>query len=442
MIEYERGSIIDPVGRIFYCDGEVYRGIYENEARYILDMFECGLINELCEAQMIPHTEIADLKLEKFPLVLHHEKVRNPAYIQEWSFNMIKDAALLILELEKRLLKYGYCLKDSHSYNVMFKNEKPVYVDIGSFIKYTKAGRAVREFYAYYDQILKMFSAVPSIARERLLSRHYIGVRYNLYYLEGILHGGDTFQCIDDRINEISEIDNTAKLVQIIEKEKNVIQDYSMEGESAWGNYQDNFTDDVYLIEHVDNARFKKIVKLCEDLKVSSILELAANQGILSRMLSAIPTVKDIFATDYDEVAVDKLYLYLKMDKCPAYCKQKIHPMVYDVTSDFLPNISLRSFVERACSDVVIACALTHHLLLTQHVNIDSIFDKLSRLTKKYLIIEFMPLGLWGGGELPEIPAWYTEQWFVRHMEKRFHILERGDSKHRILFLAEKKIDD
>lgn len=440
MLEYERHSVIDPVGRVFYYEGEVYRGIYENEVKNVLEMFECGLIDELNSTGMIPKTEVAQLEIDKYPLILHHEKISNPAYIQEWSFSMIKDAALLILELEEILLKYGYCLKDGHAYNVMFRYGKPVYVDIGSITKFVNAGCAVREFYAYYDQILQMFSCVPSIARERLLSRNVIGVRYNLYYLEGLIHGNPSFQSLDRKINAICKIDNASELLGIIEKEKEVILSYDISEHSIWEDYQDVYMDKNGELDISNNRRFETIVQICKDLKVTSVLELAANQGILSRMLSKVSTISDIYATDYDEGAVDKLYQYIKSKRCDDYGKQKIYPMVYDVTADFLPVISSKTFFERTCSDVVIACALMHHLILSQHINIDAIFDKLNKLSKKYLIIEFMPLGLWGGGEeLPPVPSWYTEEWFVKHMKRKFEIIRREDvSKNRVLFVAQK----
>ena len=439
MIEYERTSMIDEIGRVFYCEGEVYRGIYQNAVEHVRGMFACGLIEELNSEGLIPHTQIAQLEIQKFPLVLHHERIRDSSYIQEWSFSMIQDAAVLLLDLEGRLLRYGYHLKDCHPYNVMFQRGKPLYVDIGSFIRFKEAGWAIREFYAYYDQILKLFSYVPAIARERLLSRSHIGVRYNLYYLNGVMHGDVEFKRIDDRINEIREINDFNELLKLMQDEEKTIKNYHIAGHSAWEDYQDGFIDDIADIDCDDNARFQKIVQICDDLNVSSVLELAANQGFLGRMLSRLPGIHKIHATDYDEGAVDKLYNYLKSGDCKDCDKEKIHPMVYDVATDFQMDISLKSFAERTCSDIVIACALMHHLILSQHINIDALFDKFSRLSKKYLIVEFMPLGLWGGGELPEIPVWYTESWFVRHMERRFSILKRERlSKNRVMFLGEK----
>ena len=56
-------------------------------------------------------------------------------------------------------------------------------------------------------------------------------------------------------------------------------------------------------------------------------------------------------------------------------------------------------------SDIVLAMAVTHHLILGQKLSIDFIFSQIKQYANKYVFIEFMPLGLWGGKEiLPKIP--------------------------------------
>lgn len=443
MIEYEKTSVGDPVGRVFYKNGEVYRGIYQDAVCEIKKMFECGLIDELNELGYIPFTTISSYSTEEFPLILHHEKINDPSYIQEWTFSMIKDAALFIIKLERKILEYGYHLKDCHAYNVMFKENKPCYVDIGSFIQFNNIGGSIREFYAYYDQILEMFSNVPSIARERLISRYNIGVRYNLYYLYGFVEGKKQFEKVNNNFLCLAQSKDINLLNNLLEEEEEKISNYKIVEKSPWGDYQDGYTDVIEKIDYDQNVRFLEIVDICKRLRVQSVLELAANQGILSRMLADAPEISNIIATDYDEDAIDKLYQYLACQDAKITCKRKIHPMLYDVTSEYVPVISLKNFEQRTKSDVVIACALTHHLILGQYVDIDSIIQKVYNLTNKYLIIEFMPLGLWDGGEiLPQIPDWYTEEWFLQHLHEKFVVLEKKETlKNRILIVAE-KIDD
>ena len=95
-------------------------------------------------------------------------------------------------------------------------------------------------------------------------------------------------------------------------------------------------------------------------------------------------------------------------------------------------------FEERWKADLVLAMALTHHLLLSQYLNIDAMFERLARCTNRYLLIEFMPLGLWDGDNAPELPSWYTLLWFQSHMEKLFTVLlVQQMEKNRIMLLGE-----
>jgi hypothetical protein len=65
--------------------------------------------------------------------VLRHERIPFVSYPYEWTFSMLKEAALLQLDLNFAALEEGMILKDSTPYNVQFKGSKPVFVDVGSF---------------------------------------------------------------------------------------------------------------------------------------------------------------------------------------------------------------------------------------------------------------------------------------------------------------------
>ena len=95
---------------------------------------------------------------------------------------------------------------------------------------------------------------------------------------------------------------------------------------------------------------------------------------------------------------------------------------------------------KRFASDVVIALALTHHLILRHDIRIDIIFEMFAKYTKKYILVEFMPLGLWDGKYAPPLPAWYSIDYFRRAFEKYYNIiLEEQLEKNRILFFGKIK---
>ena len=65
--------------------------------------------------------------------VLEHERIPFVSYPYEWTFAMLRDAALLQLELLRRALDEDLMLKDSSSYNVQWRGARPVFIDVGSF---------------------------------------------------------------------------------------------------------------------------------------------------------------------------------------------------------------------------------------------------------------------------------------------------------------------
>ena len=55
------------------------------------------------------------------------------SYPYEWPFGMLREAALLELDLLLAGLDEGLVLKDASPYNVQWRGSKPVFVDVGSF---------------------------------------------------------------------------------------------------------------------------------------------------------------------------------------------------------------------------------------------------------------------------------------------------------------------
>jgi hypothetical protein len=102
-----------------------------------------------------------------------------------------------------------------------------------------------------------------------------------------------------------------------------------------------------------------------------------------------------------------------------------------------IPNYFGDKPAERFASQCVMALAVTHHLVLTQGFNIDSIISTIRSYTTRYAIIEFMPKGLWDGKNAPPFPAWYTREWFMDHLRKQFTIeWEEQTEENRITFFC------
>ncbi len=124
----------DPNGTLFCFEGELYRGIPATRADLYRDLFHRGVIQQLIEANLLVETAIADLQVDGYPLVLKHRTIPFVSYPYEWCGTMLKDAALNILTLQRKLLDEGLCLQDAHPWNVLFDGPDPRFVDFGSIV--------------------------------------------------------------------------------------------------------------------------------------------------------------------------------------------------------------------------------------------------------------------------------------------------------------------
>ena len=118
----------------------------------------------------------------RWAAVLEHERLPLVSYPYEWSFSMLKDAALLQLDLTRAALDEDMTLKDATAFNVQWLGAQPTFIDIGSFTAY-----AAGEPWAGYRQFCEMFF-YP------LLLQAYRNVPFHPW-LRGSLEGITAEQC-------------------------------------------------------------------------------------------------------------------------------------------------------------------------------------------------------------------------------------------------------
>lgn len=456
------------MGFLFNYDGKIFRAINNSEKDDVLYLFESGAIDELNKANLIPFTKIADIQLEGFDLILEHEKIDVVVYPTEWSFNMLKDAALLVIRINTILNKFGFETRDSHGYNILFHYSNPKFVDIGSFgrkttKKYWSGKDNFREFYLYS---LHMWSNGNSVLSKQFLINdgkylntkdyEFFIYRYSFarivpskylerffYYLR-LLRNLQKFRVDEILIvkkekqkrsllkflmymSKAGLIPNNNTKFSSLERKVRKIKSPSLKTE--WGDYHNNLSETKLFDE---GSRFRLIIEQIKRLKINSVLEIAGNQGLLSAELSR--SIDTIICSDIDENAVDIMYFRAKQNNT------KIYPSLLDFLSPVYQSLyyaESKSVSKRFKSDAVLALALTHHLILTRKVPLDNIFEALSKYTNRYLFVEFMPLGLRRG----EVPNWYNLEWFREHFNKYYNLLTEFPSEKdgsRVLLIGKK----
>lgn len=143
MIVSEPGSFRDRSNKIYYADHKILRGVSGDaleswQAFSKTDVF----LNLIRDEKIIATREEDDPTLKSLILaegwqgVLRHERIPFVSYPYEWPFGMLKDAALLHLNILKASLRDGWILKDASAYNVQWLGAHPTFIDITSFETY------------------------------------------------------------------------------------------------------------------------------------------------------------------------------------------------------------------------------------------------------------------------------------------------------------------
>lgn len=436
-INYNKLSVADKEGRVFELNRTIYRGIYNKESE-ILDFLNTDLYKALSSKGYIPLTKMSDLKVDGFTHVLEHETASYVNYPHEWSFEMFKDACILMLKIELVCREFGYGIKDGHPFNMVFFNGIPKFVDIGSFVKRDPNNNFfIEEFKqrAFLPLLIwseKHYGLAFLIIRD--CSAHHSKHELIDIYRGLILVKNLGLKTISNYLNarknifplfDTQDINYLKSSIETLELNKY---------KSTWVNYHSSLYKNGQVIS---TPRFDKIISVINDLNITSLCDVACNEGVLSILVNErCKNVKQIVSIDFDENAIDNFYKIIKKDNKLSNITVLVNNIVAPSHNYFeeLPEVRYKS-------DCVVALALTHHILIGQNYHIDVVFKKFAALTKRYLIIEFMPLGLWGGEghEKPLLPDFYNEDWFATNLSKEFKIINKLNLEvNRTCFVCEK----
>lgn len=458
---------MDLVGFVFTYNNKILRAIDKNAKQEIEDLLTSGLIEELVEKKLFPETIKTDYQLGNEAFILKHKKIGVVTYPYEWSFSMVKKAAVTVLEVNRIARKYGYQTKDSHGFNIIFDFDGRAYfVDLGSFEKIThnfKGWIAYEEFIqSYYYPLVLWSKGYHFLAKQALANPPYNFPHNSFYktcstigkimpnswlkkYFDLYYNFKKLSYFSDDRIVKKTPFNLGKTMISLKNKGILPLQKISFEQlikqinginnrtkKSMWDNYHTEYDNKDGTLK--STPRFDRITEILKELNITKIVEVGGNQGVVSRLLIQNAGVKKAICTDYDESAIDIAYNNTVKHNVP------ILPAIVDFAFPIVHQHKINA-PERLKSQAVLGLALTHHLLLTQKLSLAYILEEMKKYTKQYIFIEFMPLGLYSKkSPNPIIPDWYTEDWFKVNFETHFNLLfqEKLD-RNRILFVGKVK---
>lgn len=402
----DSGSFRDPSGQVFERNGKIYRSIFEHGRKEYEAARDLNIYDYMVEKHLlIGHKETTlDEAPEASIYILEHPKLHFVTYPWEWPFSMLKDAALLHLDIMDKLLAKGFWLRDASAFNVQYHDRGIVLIDtlsIGHKIP-ESPWVAYKQFCSHFLAPLAM-AAYGDIGFMGLWRNHIDGFPLSMAantlplakkYSPGLfmhltlhaklqessdkkenIHSGDPKQ------HKVSDM----ALSGIIRSLKKCVSKLNWQQHSKiWASY-----DTIRTYEDDDVWEKKAFVKSCVDeVKPEMVWDMGGNTGEFS--VIAADSGAHVVSVDGDPACTE--YIYNSIRKKEGY--NNIYPITMDLTN---PSPGLgwesterKSLTDRGPADLSFGLALIHHLLFSGNIPMNRIAKWFHSFSKN-LIVEFMP---------------------------------------------------
>ncbi len=407
--QLDAGSFRDREGRVFYHQGRVYRALSQRAFEAWQALARAPFFERATDAGKVVATRPADFPAAELEALsphwvaaLEHERIPFVSYPYEWSFSMLRDAALLQLELLDAALGEDFALKDASAYNVQWQGARPVFIDVASFEKWTPGDPWVGYLQfcqlflyplfltAYRDLPFQPWlrGSIDGISPEdcdRILggrARFRAGVLTHVY-LQAKLQAasGDSDKSLRSDLRQAGF--RKEMIVHNVRRLKKIVDKLAWRRTSSqWAGYAEENTYDR------ENHELKKgfVQQAAAQRRWRLAWDLGANTGTFSRLVAEHADY--VVAFDVDQLAVDRLYRELK-DNGP----DNVLPLVANL-ADASPGLGWRhrerkALTDRGHPDLVLALALIHHLVITANIPLPEFVAWLAGLGS-HLLIEFV----------------------------------------------------
>lgn len=448
-------SFKDPSGFIYEADGNLYRQVNHSYATAYDLLLSSGLYQKLVDRKLlIRHTEVQvdhATPGDRYR-TLQPEVVPFISYPYEWSFEQLRDAALLTLQIMRTALDHGMILKDATPFNIQFIAGRPVFIDTLSFDLYkpSEPWVAYRQFCQcflfplYLEHYLKKdvqkilsvyIEGVPVDVTARLLpwkSNLNLGVWLHVYLQNTVQRGARTPAANTVQFQK-------KKLLDLLSHLESILQRFP--GERTFKTTWNHYYDDSILSQEYLHAKEILFNRFIDQLSIRSALDLGANDGYFSKLVAArgIPVI----ASDVDGQCISRLYREVRKQQIT-----NLLPLILDVSNPSpaigFHNRERAAFFDRIKTDLVLALALVHHLVIGKNIPLPLLADWFREIAP-VLIIEFVPRQDEKVQQMlasrQDVFEHYTQEVFEGEFGLYFDIQAREPvpGTHRILYLMKRK---
>lgn len=377
-------SFRDPDSSIVEADGELLRVFSEHGAADMRRFLATPTFARATAAGQLVEAEVLDDEGPDGALQLRPQEIAPWNLPSEWSFSMLRDSALLHLDLLRSAMDDGLMMKDATAFNITFAGARPVFVDHGSFVPWAEGEpwRAYLQFcehflfpllvraYGGVDPQLLLRSSIRGIDSDtasRVLgwrSTRRPGVALHVH-LNAALQRRYVRRPADaaPRVDRLP----AAAVRATVDKVRRVVERAAWkQASSTWSEYSGR--------DHYDTADLAAKQRFVEATlsraPLRSVLDVGCNDGRFSDIAARHATT--VVAVDADHLAVDRLYQRLR-DRAAA----NVLPLVVDVLNPTPASGWLGrergGFFDRVRPDAVLLLAVVHHLAITGGVPLEQL---------------------------------------------------------------------
>jgi SAM-dependent methyltransferase len=460
-------SFGDSNGRLFSWKGDLYRGITDKAAPHYQRLFESGTVERLVEKELLIETDRTPFTMGDYGLVLKHRRVPFVSYACEWCPEMLKAAALTVLDMEIELAAEGLTLQDAHPWNVLFDGCRPVFIDFGSIVAahdnalwpaydefcqfFTSPlelmarghGRIARWLLHDYDQgvlnsdLVALVGKPPLGAKSKRLVKSCLSSikrRVPQSYRPALRKG---FALFKSTLPKIEPKTNQPKY-DFLQQVRREVEAITLPTErTEWSDYYDREFPS-FSPSSDWTPKHHNVFSVLSELRPSTVLDIGSNRGWYSQMAAHLGI--NAVAFDVDEACAAQLFNEAKEKDLP------ILPLVMDFRNPSpgygLCNNWLAPATQRLKCDLVMALALVHHLVFKRQLNFEQIVDGLSVFADRWLLVEFVPredkyVSEWWSEDY----SWYTLEKFEAALKLHYQSIRILPSNldPRVLLICEKR---
>jgi len=403
------------------------------------------------------HGDMIGTSVEEGRARLVHPRVAVPSYPWEWTPSQWLAAADLTLRLCGEAIDEDWILKDATPLNILFVGSRPVLVDVLSFEK-REPGKAIWLAYGQYVRTFllpllmnKMHGWPLSLSlfrrdgfepselyaamswRQRMSPQAFWPITLPAWLEKR--KGADTAKPTQRLMDPGAAKHVLKRSVESLRKRTQ--QAVSKISRSEWSEYQATLTH--YSAEE-SAAKLAWVKQALEETQPKRVLDVGANTGEFSAL--AAQNGAEVVALERDEAAADRLF---RMSRDRGLNILTLHAdLARPTPAAGWDNAEQSSLLDRLESqfEMVMLLAVIHHLILMEQIPLEKIMALCARLTKKYLIVEWVPVSdpmyqsLMRGRD--ELYGALTEADLLTAAAAHFHpVRQQTLSNGRILFLLE-----